>query len=188
MSRSIYIGPYKVLKIYRNHSRREVLARGLSLDDAQKLVRSKPDSNTHMVIYTKQFTAEKYYIEPFQLTYEQVVLITKSLLTTGGASYRPSTGELNPVTGYMCALVGFEKQVPRVWNMFDLQQVLNEWLSEIQYTGESAAFIGLWENDGTLYLDLSQHFVDRNKAIAMGHQRNQLTIWDCANKCEIKTS
>lgn len=126
-------------------------------------------------------------IQPLQLNYEQVSLLLKSIRNTNGASYRPSTGELNPTTGYMCALAGFEKQVPRVWNSYDLQQVLNEWLSEISYTGDSAASIGLWENDGTLYLDLSQHFVDRDKAVAMGHQRNQLAIWDCANKCEIKT-
>lgn len=126
-------------------------------------------------------------IQPLQLNYEQVSQLLKSIRNTSGASYRPSTGELNPTTGYMCALVGFEKQVPRVWNSYDLQQVVNEWLSDIQYTGDSAAFIGLWENEGTLYLDLSQHFVDRDKAVAMGYQRNQLAIWDCENKCEIKT-
>lgn len=138
--------------------------------------------------YKESALVEMYNnLQPLKLDFEQVRTLLKSLRETNGASYRPSTGELNPATGYMCALVGFEKQVPRVWNSYDLQQVVNEWLSDIQYTGDSAAFIGLWENDGTLYLDLSQHFVDRNKAIAMGHQRNQLTIWDCANKCEIKT-
>lgn len=126
-------------------------------------------------------------IEPLQLNYEQVSVLLRSLRNTGGASYRPADETLNPSTGYMCALVGFEKQVPRVWNSFDLQQVLNEWLSEISYTGDSFAFIGLWENDGTLYLDLSQHFTNRDKAVAMGQSRNQLAIWDCANKCEIKT-
>lgn len=123
-----------------------------------------------------------------QLTSEQSKLLFDSLLRTGGASYCPLYDWLNPVTGYMCALVGFEKQVPVVWSSYDLQQVVNKWLSDIQYTGESAAFIGLWENDGILYLDLSQHFVDREKAVVMGYQRNQLAIWDCNNKCEIKTS
>lgn len=125
---------------------------------------------------------------PLKLNYEQVSQICRSLITTGGASYRHSDGILNPAEGYMVALTGFEKKLPRVWNTEDLMETLNSWFADIRYTGDSAAFIGLWEHEGILYLDLAQRFIDRDKAIAMGKARNQLAIWDCNNKCEIKTS
>ena len=56
-----YIGTYKVMKIYRKSNRREVIRRNLTRDDAKLLVNSYPDSITSMVVFTKQFTADKYY-------------------------------------------------------------------------------------------------------------------------------
>lgn len=127
-------------------------------------------------------------IKPLHLNYEQVSKIMNSINKTNGCSYRPLDNSFNPATGYMVALVGFERITNRIWNSYDLQSVLNEWLASIKYTGDSLAYIGLWENDGKLYMDLSQHFVDREKAIVMGKQRKQIAIWDCENKTEIKTS
>jgi hypothetical protein len=46
---------YKVMKIFRVSRRREVIKRGLTEDQAQRLVNSYPDSSRSMVIYTKQF-------------------------------------------------------------------------------------------------------------------------------------
>lgn len=56
-----YIGTYKVVKIFRKSGRREVIRYDLSLEEAQKLTRSFPDSERHMVVFYKQFTAAKYY-------------------------------------------------------------------------------------------------------------------------------
>lgn len=56
-----YIGPYKVVKLFRVSRRREVLSRGLTLDEARRVVNSYPDSNRSMVIFCKQFSAAKYF-------------------------------------------------------------------------------------------------------------------------------
>ena len=56
-----YIGTYKVVKIFRKSSRREVLRRGLTLDEAKQVVARYPDSSRSMVVFTKQFTADKYF-------------------------------------------------------------------------------------------------------------------------------
>ena len=56
-----YIGPYKVVKIFRKSGRREVIKRGLNLEEAQRLTRSFPDRSGSMVVFYKQFTAAKYY-------------------------------------------------------------------------------------------------------------------------------
>lgn len=57
-----YIGTYKVYKIMRKSSRRVIIRRGLTREEAKTLVNSYPDSNRSMVVFDKQFTASKYYI------------------------------------------------------------------------------------------------------------------------------
>jgi hypothetical protein len=57
-----YIGTYKVVKIFRESCRRQVLERGLTLEEARRVVNSYTDSQQHMVVYCKQFYADKYFV------------------------------------------------------------------------------------------------------------------------------
>ena len=57
-----YIGTYKVVKIFRVSNRRQVLRRGLTREEAKRVVNSYPDSNKSMVVFMKQFTSDKYYV------------------------------------------------------------------------------------------------------------------------------
>ena len=57
-----YIGTYKVVKIFRVSNRRQVLRRGLTREEAKRVVNSYPDSNRSMVVFMKQFTSDKYYV------------------------------------------------------------------------------------------------------------------------------
>ena len=57
-----YIGTYKVLKVFRKSGRRQVIARGLSIEEAKARVKRYPDSQRSMVIFTKQFNSDKYFI------------------------------------------------------------------------------------------------------------------------------
>lgn len=57
-----YIGTYKVVKIFRLSQRRVILERGLTREEAKRVVNSYPDKNNSMVVFYKQFTANKYYI------------------------------------------------------------------------------------------------------------------------------
>lgn len=57
-----YIGTYKVMKLFRKSYRRQVLRRGLTIDEAKRIVNSYPDSSRSMVVFTKQFSANKYFI------------------------------------------------------------------------------------------------------------------------------
>lgn len=58
---AIYIGTYKVYKVFRKSQRRKVLARGLRREEAQELVKSYPNSNRSIVVLDKQFWADKYF-------------------------------------------------------------------------------------------------------------------------------
>lgn len=57
-----YIGTYKVVKLFRVSQRREVIRRGLTLDEARRVVNSYPDSSRSMVVFYKQFNASKYFV------------------------------------------------------------------------------------------------------------------------------
>ena len=58
----IYIGTYKVQKVFRVSRRRKTLQSGLTKEEAMRIVNSYPDSNRSMVIFNKQFSADKYFI------------------------------------------------------------------------------------------------------------------------------
>ena len=57
-----YTGTYIVYKVFRRSNRKQVIERGLTRDEAKRIVNSFPNSNTSMVVFNKQFTADKYYI------------------------------------------------------------------------------------------------------------------------------
>ncbi len=61
MNSKKYIGTYKVYKVFKKSQRRVILERGLTLNEAQQLVKTYPNSNTSMVVYDKQFYADKYF-------------------------------------------------------------------------------------------------------------------------------
>lgn len=57
-----YIGTYKVVKLFKKSGRRQVLYRDLTREEAKKVVDSYPSSNYHMVVFFKQFSADKWFI------------------------------------------------------------------------------------------------------------------------------
>jgi hypothetical protein len=61
MENLTYTGTYKVYKIFRKSNRREVIQRGLTREEAKTLVNRYPDRSGSMVVFDKQFTADKYY-------------------------------------------------------------------------------------------------------------------------------
>jgi hypothetical protein len=56
-----YFGPYKVVKIFRVSRRHQILEKGLTLEEAKRIVQSFPDSNRSMVVFYKQFDRPEYY-------------------------------------------------------------------------------------------------------------------------------
>jgi len=57
----VYIGTYKVYKVFRKSRKRQIISRDLTRDEAKTLVNSYPNSNRSMVVFDKQFTADKYW-------------------------------------------------------------------------------------------------------------------------------
>ena len=50
-----------------------------------------------------------------------------------------------------------------------------------------APFIGMWTEDGRVFLDAVDHITDRDDAIKLGRERHELAIYDIANGQTITT-
>lgn len=118
--------------------------------------------------------------------------IFASLNETGGASFKPDTNILNPQSGYMVALKGHEEIWSIPTSLEGFKQMIKDYIADhyttMQLKGQANnIYVGLWVNNGVLYVDLSERFAFKQPAINAGIARNQIAIWDCENKTEINT-
>ncbi len=105
---------------------------------------------------------------------------------TGGVSYNTDTHEINPTTGYM---VGLDKSLEQMYPIPKNEQEFNDTVKDFVIRKVNAAhrafynhpnlFFGFWINKGILYVDMVENIQDRNEAIRLGKEREQLAIWDC---------
>lgn len=118
-----------------------------------------------------------------------LINVFNSIQENGGATYNMNTSELNPSTGYIVALVGFEKVIEKIPQTFaNFQDVLLPYLDRKVWDaigGREDIYLGFWINDGKLYLDLVERIEDRFDAIKEGWKRGQIAIWDAKTKEEI---
>jgi hypothetical protein len=57
-----YIGTFKVVKIFPQSGRREVIRRDIGKEQAMRIVNSYPNRSKSIVVFVKQFYADKYFI------------------------------------------------------------------------------------------------------------------------------
>lgn len=95
------------------------------------------------------------------------------VIENGGFSFNANFE--SPTKGYMVSLVGFEKVIP-------MENVTPYLLGELfrQYSEQlqDGEYVGAWVDDGQLYLDISSNIQDKNEAVKLGNERNQLGIFD----------
>ena len=108
--------------------------------------------------------------------YEMLYSVVEDTLKDGGLTIKPFTGE-KPSGGYMVALQGYELQVP-VAEFFT--GVVADYLGEHaqKLMNNPALCLGTWVNEGTVYLDLSENIPNREQALELGKERNQLAIFN----------
>ena len=116
--------------------------------------------------------------------------VFRSIQETGGASFNVNTGELNPPKGYMVPLSkNYERKfaIPQTFHDFGIlfKAYMAEHWDHLMDSGYST-FIGFWIHDRNLYIDLAENIENPLEAYNMGIQRNQIAIYDCAKKEDIK--
>ena len=109
--------------------------------------------------------------------------ILDEILLEGNVSYNINTGKANPKTGYTVVIRGFEEK-------FSASKVSDQTLKAYVMKnmdalwGETRYLEGLL-SDSDVYLDVSVHFEDLERAIYTGIINNQQCIYDCSDKVHI---
>lgn len=101
----------------------------------------------------------------------------------GGCTIDPVTGS-TPTTGYALAVPGFEQVTePGFWDLADIvADYVRDNRSQLAPFGR---YLGTWEHDGRLYLDVVQVVTDRDDALALAESRGELAIYDLSAGVEI---
>jgi hypothetical protein len=98
-----------------------------------------------------------------------------------GATLDNNLQKITKNYGYMVSIIGMEKTfLPE-----QLEEIKNT-IKEYQEKLKVNQFIGVWNYEGLVYIDISRHYKNKQDAIKNGIINKQLAIYDLKNKCDIK--
>jgi len=107
------------------------------------------------------------------LNLKQFRQVKEHLKLYGGATLK-SNGTITALkSGYMVSRAGYEKTMKKL-SYFKL-------VKHLRTAQRLGAYAGLWEDNGLIYLDISDNIALRERAILEGLKNNQLSIYDCKN-------
>ena len=92
----------------------------------------------------------------------------------GGGSYNMNTGDMNPKDGYFASMQGHETIV----NHLNEKTLFDFIKANVMSLTEEDKFIGAWDNDGRIHLDVSVKFDSKEEAIQFGRDNAQIAIYD----------
>lgn len=124
------------------------------------------------------------------ITEETAAKIQQFTRDWGGLSIKMTDGSM-PDKGYMVSKPTSLSRIVPSKDFYDPKEgwkILREYEqkhSEDLATGRN--YLGTWEKDGKVFLDVSQNIMDRSEATSLGASRDQLKIWDVVNQVEIDT-
>lgn len=103
-------------------------------------------------------------------------------IENGGMSYNPATDELNPSTGYMVSLDGYEVKSPELTDELLKKYYLGKMLLAYANLPEgSEIYLGLWKDD-QWYFDVSVKINDFEEATRLAKLFNQKAFFSNATK------
>lgn len=101
-------------------------------------------------------------------------------LINNGGSINADLKESTEKSGFFVSLFGYEK----TFRCNDIEGI-KETIKEYQKIIKKNEYIGIWNNNGVVYVDISKHYKDKKQALQVGKNNKQLAIWDVKNNCNI---
>lgn len=97
-----------------------------------------------------------------------------------GASLDKDLQQIKKNNGFIVSLLGYEK----IFKPEDTEAIKK---SILQYKSllKSNQFVGIWQHDGLVYIDISRHYTNKQDAIRNGIKNKQLAIYDLKNRTDI---
>ena len=91
-----------------------------------------------------------------------------------GATFTKNLGELITNFGYQVSI----KDVLKVQSESVNDESFELILRGVAETIEDGEYIGVWVDNGLLYVDVSWHITHYHTAVSLGRVKNQKAIWD----------
>ena len=109
--------------------------------------------------------------------------LLKEINDNNGVSYNITTGDYNPMDGYMVSLPGYEVIFPKE----DIgEQLIKDYVNEnIEALTNENTYFGIWAGKDLIYFDVSIKVDDIYEACYAGIVNEQLAIFDNVNMVAI---
>ena len=102
----------------------------------------------------------------------------KEILKNGGATLDANYNNFNASVGYMVSIKGHEKKL----NINDIENIKKEIIKKMELIkNKKNCFVGLWVDNDILYIDISKHIINYNRALEVARNNKQLAIYDLKN-------
>jgi len=111
--------------------------------------------------------------------------ILNTVHANGGITYNLNSGNLTGSIGYSVAT--HPERAVILPSGVDFDELENFITNNEDLLNDPSNSIGVWANDGKTYLDVVSVVQDRDQAIELGKQHNQIAIWDLQKQQEIPT-
>lgn len=109
--------------------------------------------------------------------------MTKDLLLkyiNNGTTLDAQLKEINKNNGFMVSIMGMEKTF-KPDDLENIEKTIIDYKNKLK----ASQFIGLWQHDGLVYVDISRHYTNKQDAIKNGILNKQLAIYDLSKKKDI---
>lgn len=104
----------------------------------------------------------------------------KKIIVEGGATLNKYGEDFISNEGFMVSVFGAEFKTT---DEGKAKNKIREYLEKIQT--EEGLFVGVWVDEGEVYIDLSIHIMDYNEALEVARNNKQKAIFDLKNKTSI---
>ena len=101
----------------------------------------------------------------------------KEILKNGGATLDYNYNNFNASTGYMVSLYGYEVKI----DINDIEAIKKEIENKKEIAKKVNGYVGLWVDNGLMFIDISKHIIDYNRALEVARNNKQLAIYDLKN-------
>jgi len=102
--------------------------------------------------------------------------LKKYIIDNGGVTLNASKQTINKNNGYMVSIYGMEYQTK---DINDVLKKIDEYIELIKDV--NGVYVGVWDDNGIYYVDLSKHIIRRRDAEIYGRNNKQLAIYDLKN-------
>ena len=99
-------------------------------------------------------------------------------INNGGFTINSNFKPIQEKNGFIVSLYGYEKTYPCNGDYKALKSDILKYQSIIKKYKN--LYIGLWIDNGLIYLDISKHYSSKKRAIQAGVQNEQIAIYDIA--------